>query len=687
MHDKINLQKCYEADLSTHTLPLGRAVAIQDEGKEGIAVGTLHGNKILPRAYEIAEIKSQLAEKAAKSDLNTTNTNVANNTSAIALKANQADLNATNAELTLKADKTEVTNVMTPKGNIAYASLPTIGNTVGWYYYCPDGDGTHGAGNYVWNGTSWYFGGTGDDGYNKLKEVLVYNILTDVSFLNGYYIDNATGAIQTLSAFKCTDYVRCTLIKKLKIKRTFYYGGDGLAFYDVNKNFISGYGVTSGNTYFEIDVPTTAYYFRISGKSTDELEVYVANTGKEISSIIDGVVYNKNDISKLNNDMSLFKDDLVYDVDKNALTYTTIGNESKFANFKFIKGRRYKFTNNTTDNVTLNLYKNYSNVQTVSSSVGVGESLEFVCETDEANQVGGWCQASGNLKIELVTIRNEIVTQSVNQIKNKPFIIVDVNGNGDFTDIQSAINYAKNTFDVINESITIYIRNGVYNVEGTNVSPYYAIDKGSNRINLLGESRDGVIIKCVCTSTKQGIALNIGGQCTIENITIKELIGDGYNSTTHIGDHKNYALHNDTPVQDSTEPYYTTVKNCKLYSECNTPVGAGLQNNQVQRYENVECIYAKNAVVKQQGSLYVHAPYSSSFIANGLEIVDCTLVSYNERPAISLGNVSGSQVYSNIPQTYIRNVTASAGVSEVVCDGFNKTIISKGNSNSALNYN
>lgn len=72
-------------------------------------------------------------------------------------------------QLAEKANKDEVTNVMTPKGTIAYASLPVSGNEVGWYYYCPDGDGTNGPGNYVWNGTVWYFGGTGDEGYSKLK--------------------------------------------------------------------------------------------------------------------------------------------------------------------------------------------------------------------------------------------------------------------------------------------------------------------------------------------------------------------------------------------------------------------------------------------------------------------------------------------------------------------------------------
>lgn len=77
-------------------------------------------------------------------------------------------------KLAQKANKDEVTNVMTPKGTLAYASLPKSGNQVGWYYYCPDGDGVHGAGNYVWNGSSWYFGGTGDAGYNLLEKDLSY---------------------------------------------------------------------------------------------------------------------------------------------------------------------------------------------------------------------------------------------------------------------------------------------------------------------------------------------------------------------------------------------------------------------------------------------------------------------------------------------------------------------------------
>lgn len=95
----------------------------------------------------------------------------------------------TTEQLAQKANKDDVTSVMTPKGTLAYASLPNTGNEVGWYYYCPDGDGTHGAGNYVWNGTSWFFGGTGDEGYTKLKNELNDKLGIDTVLLKSLRTD------------------------------------------------------------------------------------------------------------------------------------------------------------------------------------------------------------------------------------------------------------------------------------------------------------------------------------------------------------------------------------------------------------------------------------------------------------------------------------------------------------------
>lgn len=125
------------------------------------------------------------------------------------LKTRIDDLeNKTTAQLAEKANKDEVTNVMTPKGNIAYASLPMTGNSVGWYYYCPDGDGTHGAGNYVWNGTSWFFGGTGDEGYNLLKKDIVDKASGQIKGLlvKDSYVDR-DGTFSDYVGWSRTDYI------------------------------------------------------------------------------------------------------------------------------------------------------------------------------------------------------------------------------------------------------------------------------------------------------------------------------------------------------------------------------------------------------------------------------------------------------------------------------------------------
>lgn len=91
-----------------------------------------------------------------------------------------------NSQLEQKVNKNEVANGLTAKGNMLYTNLPTEGNGIGDYYYCSDGDGINGVGNYVWNGTEWYFGGSGDGGYSELKNVLDRLIKTDREYSIGF---------------------------------------------------------------------------------------------------------------------------------------------------------------------------------------------------------------------------------------------------------------------------------------------------------------------------------------------------------------------------------------------------------------------------------------------------------------------------------------------------------------------
>ena len=57
------------------------------------------------------------------------------------------------------------------KGSSAYAALPGKGAAENDYYYCTDGDGTHGPGYYAWNGFSWIWIGNNDKGIDKSLKV------------------------------------------------------------------------------------------------------------------------------------------------------------------------------------------------------------------------------------------------------------------------------------------------------------------------------------------------------------------------------------------------------------------------------------------------------------------------------------------------------------------------------------
>ena len=105
------------------------------------------------------------------------------------------EINEISESLDAKANKTDLTNSMIPKGNISYSSLPTTGNNVGDYYYCEDASKV---GNYMWNGTQWFFAGTGNEGFNILNEKIDYttSIVTDVVRYREQ-IDGSTGCVHT----------------------------------------------------------------------------------------------------------------------------------------------------------------------------------------------------------------------------------------------------------------------------------------------------------------------------------------------------------------------------------------------------------------------------------------------------------------------------------------------------------
>ncbi len=337
------------------------------------------------------------------------------------------------------------------------------------------------------------------------------------------------------------------------------------------------------------------------------------------------------------------------------------------------------------------VYGYYAN-NTAVKLLNCGEYENRLITIEDPNivSIAAWSDNSQKVlefyKIDSVQAFDKYAEKVIKRLNDELSFTVDCNGYGDFDNIEDALNFINNSIDVNTIPVQLYIRNGVYNVSPKADYPFFALNKGANKISIHGEDRDHTIIRCTCTDQLQGIVLNIGGDCVVENLTIENLADPSYTPATILpNNHRPYCLHNDETA-DHNYTYYTTVRNCKFYSECDCPLGAGMKDKQIQRYENCEFVYAANAVIKQQGAFYLHGPNVSGHVPAGAEIVDCVMISNNTQPAISMSDVQDMYPWSSIPTTFIRNVSYSAGDQEIgIAEGMDITPYSKCNSNENLN--
>lgn len=248
------------------------------------------------------------------------------------------------------------------------------------------------------------------------------------------------------------------------------------------------------------------------------------------------------------------------------------------------------------------------------------------------------------------------VADSVKTIDKTAYVVVSADGRGDFASINDALTFLKRQFDVVTYPATIFIKNGLYEVSPSNNAYYSAIEKGVNKISIIGESREGVIIKCTNTSTAQNKVLNVGGPCVIKNLSIYCLKDNTYTADTDLG-HNCYAIH----VDDGTLEYAydTVIENCYFYSECHAPIGAGLRKNQRQIYRDV--VSEANGFMLGSGAFYIHAPQQSSWTGCSVILDNVTGISKNEEWAIGLADVSGSIPYTEIPTTIRRSIFVTNG--------------------------
>ena len=427
-----------------------------------------------------------------------------------------------NAQLAEKANKDEVTNVMTPKGNIAYASLPTTGNQVGWYYYCPDGDGIHGAGNYVWNGTSWYFGGTGDEGYNLLKKDLA-NKGNSIPFKSGKYID--TNGI--LNSGNENDLYTDFIAAKKGNKLVSNIGGG------TDSNFISIYSSTREDSYidgvtntwnskektytFELDC-----YFRLYANanvaSSNNFYAYLfsnnellieAKAKKNIESIIE---YSSDAVIKKFIKQALLtgeKQHIKITAIGNATVYN--GNTEYFVNAEDDNGNSYNYYVNNVDkpknyiklsnkSTTLELYVDWSVIPK-----GVKQHYLDAYISDKAYDNTAFDYAS---KENIDAIKEDISTIKVKYLKGlkKDLTLVEKISLGEsdiyyknITDV-SVINYVKTISGINAQSVTFYPQDEP--LDGKKLAVRLTLSDGTIKYGVVTENKkytyDGLTISEIC---------------------------------------------------------------------------------------------------------------------------------------------------------------------------------------------
>lgn len=373
-------------------------------------------------------------------------------------------------------------------------------------------------------------------------------------------------------------------------------------------------------------------------------------------------------VSILSNDGN----ELVYNTGTSSAGMLTIKNGGEWKSNEFILLAFDVISDKNIDDFRTILYPVAAEQVKSNFRIEANKSMRIYMRSGLANTAG-----TINVQFQARNAANaEIHISNLNIVRNKETITIDNetksfthtltvsrSGEDDFVDIQQAIDYAKRRFDVLNENVTIFVKNGYYKVTPINGYPYSPINKGYNKISIIGESRDGVIIECYNTSELQNKVMDIGGECTIANLTVRSLNDGSYNINNDLG-HTCYCIHNDTGAGAAVNAhYYTTVENCKLYSECHSPVGAGLHDNQTQRYVN--CEFVSNGF-KSLGALYVHASVESYAENMSVEIENCTCISKDETAAINLPNVAasyGSLPYTQIPVTVRRTIAVTDGSS------------------------
>lgn len=437
--------------------------------------------------------------------------------------------------------------------------------------------------------------------------------------------------------------------------------------YDSDQNVIPVY---SGSKKFT--TPSNAAFARLGVFNTRQAACVVTKDGpyesylEDLQEIVNDQIVDK----KVLTERTLIKD---FILQGSELQYCNTINIDRSYKNKFVISNPDTNTSTINFNIALTYAGSRVGAASYESSVAPGESVTWDVDPELA-QYGSWegmfassfigfcgyLSVNEPLYVTVISEANQYIDNMRSALRT---VVCDPNstGGGVFNNIQKAIDYCKTHFDVQNESATVFLKDGTYTLNYVSARNA-VINKGANRINIVGESRDGVKIVLTNTPAENNKIIEHGGPSVLKNISFYSYWDDDGSTISYVNN--SYCIHNDLTFT-SDEQYETAVENCYLYSESFAPVGAGLQNKQTQRYIDVESVF-NSADTNPQGynqwaPIYIHGPSNPNAADCAVVIDGCTCIAKKGTMAIVLPNVEGSLQYTDIPVSIRRTIGVTNG--------------------------
>ena len=267
-----------------------------------------------------------------------------------------------------------------------------------------------------------------------------------------------------------------------------------------------------------------------------------------------------------------------------------------------------------------------------------------------------------NIFAENLSLSLEGIHALRNQIKGENLIIVDCNGNGDYTTIEGAL---ANAGDTSTKHVTIVVMPGTY-YPAPKYPGHIPYEQQYRNLSLIGTNRDACILKndVGYYNWRENIdfsVLRLKGNVLIKNFTIISTMDRYIEVATEMGWDltEQYATAYCCHVDFNARPGdVTAIENCKLYNNHACCVGYGLRPNVIIRIKDCEIESDVNSDRNQYSGFSSYGPVFGHLQANAtvgqnqnLEILNCIIRNRNYPYGIVQMDGSGATDYSGISST------------------------------------